>query len=146
LFLSPQVSAATQQAQAAQNLAQQYAGYGIQQNLQNLLPIQSYGQFLTQEQQNVFSSLTAKMQAGVQLSQTEMQQLAALQQTAAQSATALGQAGANYAASIFGSQIGQQYKTIGPKDFLVNTGAVPGTQAGVYNPYITGLSSATKIS
>lgn len=120
-FLQPQATAATNQAQTAQNLANQYVQSGIAQNQFNLLPIQSYQPILqqalaaqatgwTQTAQNEFAGLQAKMNAGVQLSEAEMQQY-----------TALAQAQADYNARINTANIANQFKTIPQGQNLVNT-------------------------
>lgn len=130
-FLQPQATAATNQAQTAQQLANQYVQAGLQQNQFNLLPIQQQGQMLSDAlarqssgfniaAQNELQGLTAKMNAGVTLSGQEMDRANQLlaQQTAYQQTLA-----------------GQQYKTLGTGQSLVSTGALPGTTAGVYNPF-----------
>lgn len=138
-FLQPQAQLATQQAQAAQGLQQGYVGQQQAQNQMNLLPVQAYGNYLSQAQNNEYQALTAKMNAGVTLSTAEMAQLSALEQAAATNATSLGQAGATYAGGITQAQINNQYQKIGKGDTLVNTGLIPGTTATAYNPFVQGL-------
>lgn len=149
-FLNPQSQMATEQAQAAQGLAGQYVGYGQQQQAKELMPIQNYGQMLsdaftrqatgwTIAAQQEFDGLKAKMDAGMQLSANEYaraNQLAQLQEAYQQS-----QLQAN--AQIQTAQIGQQYHTLGKGDTLVSTGAVPGTRAGAYNPFAAGLAQSS---
>ncbi len=90
-FLQPQANAAQANANTAATLASNYVQAGQQQNLQNLLPIQSYQTTMnqalaaqatgwTQDAQNQFAGLQAKMAQGVALSQQEMQSMATLTQ------------------------------------------------------------------
>ncbi len=135
-FLNPQATAATNASQTAQNLAGQQVGYGITQNQMNLLPIQQYGQMLNQTlaaqatgwnsaNQDLYNGLQAKMQSGVQLSQTEMQQMASL--TAAKE---------QYDAAIAGQQAAIQQTKLG-SNILVPGGNV------LYNPYANNGQGAT---
>jgi len=127
-FLQPQATAATANANTASNLASNYVQAGQAQNAQNLLPIQSYGPMLqqtmaaqatgwTQDAQNQFAGLQAKMEQGVALSQTEMAQLAQLQSAKEQydASMAASQAG------ITEAQLGNQYKILPQGNNLVNT-------------------------
>lgn len=120
-FLQPEANAAAQVAQTNQNLAGQYVNLGMQQNQQNLLPIQSYGPMLQQAMaqqatgwnqaaQNEFQGLQAKMNAGVQLSQQEMDR-----------ANSLLQAQQAYQQAINTAQIQQQFQNVGAGNNLVNT-------------------------
>lgn len=81
--LQPLASAATNAFQNAQNLTNQQVGYQQTQNQYELQPIQAQQQMLTDqyarqmtgfttEAQTELAALTAKMQSGVALSQTEM--------------------------------------------------------------------------
>lgn len=127
-FLQPQATAATNQAQTAQNLAGQYVQAGQAQNAQNLLPIQSYQPLLqqalaaqatgfTQAAQQEFAGLQAKMEAGVQLSQTEMQTYQQLAQTKMNYDATL----AGYQNQLQQRQLANQYQTLSPAQTLVNT-------------------------
>lgn len=126
--LDPLAQAATNSAQNAQTLAGQYVAAGQAQNAQNLLPIQSQQQFLLQQQanqaqayitanQSTMDALTAKMNAGVQLSATEMGQYNALIQ--AQAAVQSAQTTAN--ATVQAAQIGQTYQTVNPSQTIYDT-------------------------
>lgn len=116
-FLQPQASAATNQAQTAQQLAGQFVQSGIAQNQFNLLPVQQQGQMLSDAlarqstgfniaAQNELQGLQAKMNAGVTLSQAEYSRANDLlaQQTAYQQ-----------------SLLGIQYQNVGAGNSLVNT-------------------------
>lgn len=138
--LDPLAQAATNSAQNAQTLAGQYVAAGQAQNAQNLLPIQSEQAFALQQQNNqaqayitanqsTFDALTAKVQAGVQLSATEMQQYQSL--ISAQAQVQSAQIGAN--ATVEAANIGQQYQTLNPSQTLYNTQAAAGTQ-NAYTP------------
>lgn len=116
-FLQPQATAATNQAQTAQQLANQYVQAGISQNQFNLLPIQQQGDVLTQAlasaqtgwnqaNANELSALQAKMNAGITLSQAEMDRANVL----AQQQTAYQQ-----------TLLGIQYQNVGAGNNLVNT-------------------------
>ncbi len=130
-FLQPEANAATANANTASGLASNYVQAGQAQNTQNLLPIQSYGPIMqqalaaqstgwTQDAQNQFAGLQAKMQQGVALSTQEMQSL-----------TALTQAKESYDAAIAGSQATVQSAQIGAGTILPPTGTY-------YNPFYTG--------
>jgi hypothetical protein len=120
--------AATNSAQNAQTLAGQFVAAGQAQNAQNLLPIQSQQQFALQQQanqaqayitanQSTMDALTQKMNAGVQLSATEMQQYNTMVQAQAQVQSA--QTSAN--AGITEAQLNNQYQNVGKGNTLVNT-------------------------
>lgn len=87
--LSPLATSATNSANTAEGLASNYVQAGLSQNATNLLPIQAYGNQLTNqlgyqatglntEQTNELSALVSKMQAGEQLSAAEMSAYATL--------------------------------------------------------------------
>lgn len=124
-FLQPQATAATQQAQAAQNLAQQYVGYGMQERQLGLLPYQYQGQELSDAlarqstgfniaDQNELQGYVAKMNAGITLSQAEYTRANELlkNQTAYQQ-----------------SLLGIQYQNVPSGNALVNT-----FTGGIINP------------
>lgn len=119
--LSPLAAAATNQAQTAQQLANQYVQAGITQNQMNLLPIQQYGSMLadamarqstgfTTAMQAEFQGLQAKMQAGVQLSQAEIQR-----------ANQLASSQYAYEQAIKTAQLNNQFQTVPQGSNLVNT-------------------------
>lgn len=127
-YLQPQSQAATTNLQTAQNLAQGYVQAGLQQNEFNLLPIQAQGQFLsdafarqqsgfTTVAQNELDGLKAKVAAGIQLTQAEIDRANSLTQAEATYNAARVQADAQIKAA----QIGQQYQTLNPSQTLVNT-------------------------
>lgn len=137
-YLTPQANAATANYNQAANLAGNYVNAGIQQNAQNLLPIQTEAQQVAaaqaqeatgwnQAMQNQFNGLIQKMQSGVQLSASEMQQA----QTLAQAEEAYQQNLTTQQAAIQQAQIGQQYQTLSPAQQLVNT------MTGQVTPYHT---------
>lgn len=126
--LSPIAAAATNQAQQAQTLAGQQVAAGQAQNAQNLLPIQSQQQFLLQQQGNqaqayvtansdAFQALTAKMNAGVQLSQTE----ATMYNAYIQAQESLQQQQLANQGSLANTIQGQKFATIPAGSNLVNT-------------------------
>lgn len=101
-FLQPEANAAQANANTAAGLATNYVQAGQAQNTQNLLPIQSYQATMnqalaaqatgfTQDAQNQFAGLQAKMQAGVALSTQEMQTMAQLTQAKEQYDAAIAQ-------------------------------------------------------
>ena len=127
-FLEPEAAAASNAANTASGLAQGYVQSGVTQNQMNLLPIQNTAQLLSQQQAaqqtgwnqnaaNTLQALTAKMNAGVSLSQTEMQSFVSLSQQQEQYQAAV--VGAQ--AQIQAANIGQQYKILSPTQSLVNT-------------------------
>jgi len=127
-FLAPQATAAQQNANTAQGLASGYVTQQQAQNTQSLLPIQAYGQFLSQNQaaqttgwtdslKNELDGLVAKMQSGVQLSEQEMQRA---QQLAA-TAEAYQQAQLQANTQLANTQLQQRYQTLNPAQRLVNT-------------------------
>lgn len=130
--LDPLAQAATNSAQNAQTLAGQYVAAGQAQNAQNLLPIQSQQQFLLQQQNNqaqayitanqsTFDALTAKMNAGVQLSATEMQQYQAMVQAQATVQASAQQAAATTNAANITGQLANKFANITAGNTLVNT-------------------------
>lgn len=143
MFLQPEANAATANANTASNLASNFVQAGLAQNNYNLMPIQNYGQMLTQSMaaqatgwnaanQNLYDGLVQKMNNGVALSQTEMQQMAQLAQAKEQ-----------YDAAIAGQQAGVQEAKIGaqtlipPGDIYYNPYANNGTGT-TYNPFNAG--------
>lgn len=147
--LSPLASAATNQAQTAQNLAGQYVQAGLQQNQFNLLPIQAQQQLLaqtqaeqatgfTQNNQQLWASLQAKMAQGVALSSNEMAmaQTLAQQQTAYQNALTAANASTSVAAMGAGQKLGANETYYNPfytsntyNPFYNNKISQPGTSA-----------------
>jgi transcriptional regulator with XRE-family HTH domain len=120
-YLTPQANAATANYNTASGLASQYVQAGQAQNTQNLLPIQAQGTLLQQQEaaqatgwnqtlSDEFQSLIDKMNAGVQLSTTEM--------TRANTLASLEEA---YNQAVTTANIGNQYKTLSPAQTLVNT-------------------------
>ncbi len=116
-YLSPQAQRATANYNTAAGLASNFVNAGITQNQMNLLPIQAEAPLLagSENAQGVvwntaaaqtLQGLIAKMQAGVQLSQNEMQ----MAQTLAQAEEAYQQ-----------EQLAQTYKTLSPSQTLFNT-------------------------
>jgi hypothetical protein len=127
-FLQPAANAATANAQQAQNLAGQFVQAGQAQNAQNLLPVQSQGQFLlqqqaaqqtgyTQENSNELSALIAKMNSGVALSSAEMERANTLatQETSYQNALTAQSQAQNVA------KLNNQYKSVPAGSSLLNT-------------------------
>lgn len=126
--LSPLAQSATNQSQQAQNLAGQYVQAGLTQNQMNLLPVQEQGTLLGQNlsaqatgwntaSQGELDGYIAKLNAGVQLSQTEMDranQLAA-QETAYQNQLTQTQGQEQT------QRIGQQFQNVPAGNTLINT-------------------------
>jgi hypothetical protein len=120
-YLTPQSNAATANYNTAAGLASQYVTAGQAQNAQNLLPIQSQGTLLQQQEaaqstgwnnaaQSEFQGLINKMNAGVTLSGTEMAR-----------ANQLAQSEEAYQQAIGTSQLANQYQNIKAGDTLANT-------------------------
>lgn len=137
-FLQPAANAATANAQQAEQLAQGYVGAGIQQNLQNLLPIQSEAPLLQQNlaamatgwnqaNQGELNGLIQKMQSGVALSQQEMDRANTLAQQETAYQNQLTQTGGTIGAA----KIAAQNQVIAPGSTYYN----PATNYG-YNPLL----------
>lgn len=120
-YLGPQAGRAQSNLNAANTLAQGFVNAGVAQNAQNLLPIQAEAPLLQQAQgvqgqiwntatQSEFQGLLAKMQAGVQLSQAELQR-----------AQQLAQLEESYQQAIDTANIAQKYQVLNPAQKLVNT-------------------------
>jgi len=127
-YLSPQANAAQNNATTAQSNATNYANLQYEQNQMNILPMEEQGQYLMQQyaaqqtgwttaQAQQLSALQAKMDAGEQLSASEMQSYATLTQAEASYQGTLAQANAQVQAA----QLNNQYKTVGQNQNLVNT-------------------------
>lgn len=127
-YLTPQANAATANYNTAAGLASNFVNAGITQNQMNLLPIQAEQQNLLQEQaaqatgwnqaaKSQFDGLIAKMQAGVQLSQAEMDAAIRLAQMEEDYNKQLEVNRTN----VQTAQIGNQYKILSPAQTLVNT-------------------------
>lgn len=138
--LSPIAAAATNQAQQAQTLAGQQVAAGQAQNAQNLLPIQSQQQFLLQQQGNqaqayvaantdAFQALTAKMNAGVQLSQTEATMYNQYIQAQAQVQAAQTTANASVQSANITGQLANKFANVAAGNTLVNTETGGSTRA-----------------
>jgi len=120
-FLEPQATAATNQSQTAQTLAGQQVQAGITQNQMNLLPVQAQQQLLLQAQasqatgydtaaQQEMAGLIAKVNAGVQLSATEMSR-----------ANQLSSQEEAYNQALAVAKQNQQYQNVKAGDTLYNT-------------------------
>jgi hypothetical protein len=127
-YLTPQSNAATANYNTAAGLASNFVQAGQAQNQQNLLPIQARGTLLQQQEaaqatgwnnsaQSEFQGLMEKMNAGVQLSATEMQRA----NTLAQIEEAYQQNLTTQTASQNIAKIGQQFQTVPYASRLVNT-------------------------
>ncbi|HEX9059153.1 MAG TPA: hypothetical protein VF941_03145 [Clostridia bacterium] len=138
MYLSPQANAAQNNATTAQNNATTYMNAGLEQTGINLLPIEQQGNYLMQQyaaqqtgwttaQAQQLSALQAKMQAGAQLSATEMQQYAALTQSEQSYQAALASANA----TVQSAQIGNNYKILSPSQGLYDA------STGKITPYAT---------
>lgn len=126
--LTPLAAAATNNANTAEQNASNYVQAGITQNNMNLMPVQTEGQQLQQQwaeqatgfdanSKNTLDALTAKMQAGVQLSQSEMSAYTQLAQMEENYQSMVGETGA----AITQAQLGNQYKVIPAGNTMVNT-------------------------
>jgi hypothetical protein len=115
--LSPLASAAQNNLSTAQGLASQYVTAGQAQNAQNLLPVQAQQSYLTDlyarqasgwttASEQEYNGLVAKMNAGISLSDQEMQR-----------ANQLAQAQSAYNTA----QQSNQYKVLNPAQTLANT-------------------------
>lgn len=140
-YLTPQSNAATANANTASGLASNFVQAGQAQNAQNLLPVQAEQQNLLQEQaaqatgwnnaaQNEYAGLIAKLQAGVQLSQSELERantLATLQESYQQALQA------NQSAQET-ARIQNQYKEVGQNNNLFNAAAQSFINPTIANP------------
>ena len=131
-FLQPQATAATANANTASNLAAQWVNQGMTQNQINLLPVQKQGDMLADAlarqsagfdiaAQNELQGLVAKMNAGVTLSQAEIQRANVLMQAAQSYQQALDVANIQKQQALGVAQIGNQYQTVPAGNTLVNT-------------------------
>lgn len=131
-FMSPQANAAQANANTAAGLASQWVNQGMTQNQINLLPVQQQGQMLGEAlarqstgfdiaAQNELQGLVAKLNAGVTLSQAEIQRANELMKASQAYETALGVANINKQSAMGVAQIGNQYQTVPAGQTLVNT-------------------------
>jgi hypothetical protein len=127
-YLGPQSGRATANYNTAAGLASNFVNAGQLQNAQNLIPAQENATLTAQNmaaeqtgwnqaQKSILDGLLAKMQSGVQLSQTEM---TTAQQLAATEEAYNAQVSVNQTA-VQTAQIGQQYKILNPAQTLANT-------------------------
>jgi hypothetical protein len=127
-YLQPQANAANANYNSAAGLASQYVTAGQAQNQQNLLPIQAEQQNLLQQQaaqatgwnnaaQSEFQALVSKMNAGVTLSQAELDRANIL---ASQETSYLNQITASQA-TVNVAKIGAQFQKVDKGQNLVNT-------------------------
>lgn len=138
-ILQPLASAATSNWQTAAGLADKQVGYGLQQNATNLLPVQAQGQMMadlwarqstgfTSAMEQELQGLMGKMNAGIQLSATEMSRA----NTLAQAQTSYKNAITSANAQIASSQIGNQNVTLSPGQTYLNT-----ITGKAYNPFVS---------
>lgn len=146
-YLQPQANAANANYNSAAGLASQYVTAGQTQNAQNLLPIQAEQQNLLQQQaaqstgwnnaaQSEFTALVSKMNAGVTLSQAELERANVL---ASQETSYLNQITSSQA-SIKAAQLNNQYQNVGQNNNLVNT-----FTNSVLNPTIANRTGALQL-
>jgi hypothetical protein len=134
-FLQPQATAATGQAQVAQQLAAGYADRGMQQTDINLRPITAEGQFIQSQQEGQgeayrqanaqeMTGLISKMQSGVKLSELEYARLNELIQAESAQRVAREETERQRVAnqgSLANTIQGQKYQVLDPNQRLVNT-------------------------
>ncbi len=127
-YLTPQAGRAAANYDTAAGLASNFVNAGLTQNQMNLLPIQAEAPLLQTSQQaqgtvwntaaaQTLQGLIAKMQAGVTLSQSEME----MAKTLAQAEEAYQQQQTQNQTTLANTIQGQKYLNIAPGNNLVNT-------------------------
>lgn len=130
--LSPLATAATNSANTAEGLASNEVQAGLSQNATNLLPVQAYGNNLTQQmaeqgtgldqnQTDTLNALVQQMNAGVTLSTAQMQQLESLSAAEESAQASIQNTNTSANAGIEEANIGQQYKTVNPSQTVYDT-------------------------